>query len=278
MGLFSILNKNKQEASLQDSGYYRADDDEAVAVKARSKRASSAGEGAPRRGSKTRATDDPVLPEKKRARRRLVGAIALALAVAVGLPMILDSEPKPLASDIAIQIPSKDKAAPLPAPAVSTPVPAAESLDQKEQIVEPAKAVVTAAPEVKTVAAKEEPKKVEAKPAEKPAKPVVKTEEKVAKPAVKDDPRAIALLEGRDEKAPAEGKFVLRIASLASKEKVAALQAKLKDAGIHSSTQSVSSKSGELIRVQVGPFSKDEAEKMKAKLEKLGLAGMMVAA
>ena len=159
MGLFSILNKNKQEATAQDSGYYRADDDEAVAAKARSKRASSAGEGAPRRGSKSRATDDPVLPEKKRARRRLVGAIALALAVAVGLPMILDSEPKPLASDIAIQIPSKDKAAPLPAPAEPKPVSAAESLDQKEQIVEPPKTVVTAAPEVKTVAAKEEPKK-----------------------------------------------------------------------------------------------------------------------
>ena len=71
---------------------------------------------------------------------------------------------------------------------------------------------------------------------------------------------------------------MLQVASLASKEKVAALQAKLKDAGIHSSTQKLPTKSGELIRVQVGPFSKDEAEKMKAKLEKLGLAGMLVAA
>ena len=51
------------------------------------------------------------MPEKKRARRRLVGAIALALLVAVGLPMLLDSEPKPLSTDIDIRIPSKDKAA-----------------------------------------------------------------------------------------------------------------------------------------------------------------------
>ena len=106
MGLFSSFSKNKQEASGEDSGYYRAQDDRAASERAKSKRASNAGGGATRGG---RSKEDPVLPEKKRARRRLVGAIALALAVAVGLPMLLDSEPKPLASDIAIQIPSKDK-------------------------------------------------------------------------------------------------------------------------------------------------------------------------
>ncbi|UUZ53234.1 hypothetical protein LP419_30715 [Massilia sp. H-1] len=49
-------------------------------------------------------------PAREKTRRRLVGAVALALAVAIGLPMILDSEPKPLATDIDIRIPSKDKA------------------------------------------------------------------------------------------------------------------------------------------------------------------------
>ena len=43
--------------------------------------------------------------QKKRARRRLVGAITLALLVVVFVPMFLDNEPKPLSEDIEIVIP-----------------------------------------------------------------------------------------------------------------------------------------------------------------------------
>ncbi|MEX3527147.1 MAG: SPOR domain-containing protein [Burkholderia sp.] len=50
---------------------------------------------------------DPTLPEKQRARRRLVGAIALVVAAVIVLPMILDSHPKPVTDDIAIDIPNK---------------------------------------------------------------------------------------------------------------------------------------------------------------------------
>jgi DedD protein len=50
---------------------------------------------------------DPTLPEKQRARRRLVGAIALVIAAVVVLPMILDTHPKPVTDDIAINIPSR---------------------------------------------------------------------------------------------------------------------------------------------------------------------------
>lgn len=298
MGLFSFLNKNKQETAGEDSGYYSRDEDPAVA-RARSKRASSAGDPAPARGKKGRAEEDPVLPEKKRARRRLVGAVALALAVAVGLPMVLDSEPKPLASDIAIQIPSREKAAPLPVPAA--PVSAADSLDKREQIIEPPKPEPT---DIKTVSlksaepkaepAQSEPKpepkavKAEPKPAEpKPAEPKpsvkapVKTEEK-AKPAkAPDGARAIAILEGRaaDKSKPADEsgqKFVVQVAALASQEKVAELQEKLKEAGIRSFTHKVPTASGERIQVKVGPFSKEEADKMRARLDKVGLSRSMV--
>jgi len=138
MGLFSKRGKNKQEADGQDSGYYSRDD-QAANERARSKRASSA-DGGNTRGRASREDSDPVLPEKKRARRRLVGAIALALLVAVGLPMLLDSEPKPLSTDIDIRIPSKDKA-PEPATAASSaPVAASATLDSGEEVVaEPSK-------------------------------------------------------------------------------------------------------------------------------------------
>ena len=87
MGLFSIFGKNKQESAAQDSGRFSRDDDD-FAERARAKRAShsnhanESGQGGSRR---SRSGGDPMLPEKKRARRRLVGAVALALAAAVGV-------------------------------------------------------------------------------------------------------------------------------------------------------------------------------------------------
>jgi len=204
MGLFSFGTKNKQE-TVRDSGHFVKDDDAAYTERARSKRASSAGEGG-RRSSR----GDPILPEKKRARRRLVGAIALVLAAVVALPMLLDSEPKPLATDIAIHIPDKDKAAPLPVP--SEQVAPTASVDSDEEIIEPVPAppagtrtppvVVAAAP-----VASEPPPPLRmlepAKPVEaaKPSpKPEVKTEVKAeakaevkadSKPATKPEPARV---------------------------------------------------------------------------------------
>ncbi|WP_371767576.1 SPOR domain-containing protein [Massilia sp.] len=330
MGLFS--RKSKQDRLTEDSGrFYSKDDDAAIGERARAKRATNAGGGASRRPGA-----DPMLPEKKRARRRLVGAIALALAAAVGLPMLLDSEPKPLAGDIAIQIPAKDKAAPLPVPAADKAVSAADSVDKGEEVVDappPAPAaklpaaVAAARPEsVATqppavIAPKPEPKvehkpehketpaaehkdaKAEARLAEKEKaerakaehdraehekaerlarearEKAKKAEDKPVKP--KDDAaRAMAILEGKPaEKAkPAEAssqRFVLQVAALSSQEKAAEVQAKLREAGISSYTQKTSTPSGELIRVRVGPLNKEDAEKVRAKLGRLGLSGAM---
>jgi DedD protein len=329
MGLFSFGTKNKQE-TVRDSGHFVKDDEAAYTERARSKRASSAGEGG-RRSSR----GDPILPEKKRARRRLVGAIALVLAAVVALPMLLDSEPKPLATDIAIHIPDKDKAAPLPVP--SEQVAPTASVDSDEEIIDPVPAppagtrtppvTVAAAPvasEVPPMRMLEPAKpaetakpvetvkpKPEAKPkAEPDAKPVTKSEpvktekkpepekkpvkvaekaaeshpkaEHVTKPARPDDAaRAIAILEDKPaakaepKTVKAEGpapRFVVQVAALASQEKVTELQSRLRAAGVASFTQ----KSGELIRVRVGPFSKEEAEKVRAKLSGIGLSGSMV--
>ncbi len=45
---------------------------------------------------------------RRRARRRLVGAIVLALSAAVFVPMLLESEPKPLGEDVSVKIPPVD--------------------------------------------------------------------------------------------------------------------------------------------------------------------------
>lgn len=51
---------------------------------------------------------DPAHAAKTRARRRLIGAIALALAAVVFVPMLFDRTQVPPADDIAVQIPDRD--------------------------------------------------------------------------------------------------------------------------------------------------------------------------
>jgi DedD protein len=117
--------------------------------------------------------------------------------------------------------------------------------------------------------------KADTKLADKPAKP--KAEDKPVKPA-HEDARALAILEGKpaekadkaEKERPAESgsqKVTLQVAAMSSQEKATELQARLRGAGISSHTE----KFGELIRVKVGPVSKDEADRVRAKLAKLGL-------
>ena len=123
---------------------------------------------------------DAHLELKKRARRRLVGAIALAVFAAIVLPMVMDQEPKSTTQDIQIRIPSQDASSftsrILPVkPATSTPLPPVP-VAVPEAKVEPkvdAKVEAKTEPKMET---KVEPK-VEAKP--------------VAKAEVKPDPQLV---------------------------------------------------------------------------------------
>jgi len=143
---------------------------------------------------------DPQLQLKKRARRRLVGAVAFAGLAAVVLPMVMDDEPKQQAQDIQIRIPGQEQppfrpkdpvpvAKPLPMAEVaaasggtpSADAPAAiktlppKPIDKvpEKKVVKPAEKAVVVGPERKTV--KSVDKVAEAKP---PAKKVDKTVEK----------------------------------------------------------------------------------------------------
>jgi DedD protein len=113
MGLFSFGNKDASSTS------GRGNTASGAASARTSRRTAERGqpvEGLRRRRSSEPADAnmlDPTLPEKQRARRRLIGAIALVLAAVVVLPMVLDSHPKPATDGIAIEIPAHDEA---PAP------------------------------------------------------------------------------------------------------------------------------------------------------------------
>lgn len=275
MGWFFGKSKSDVAAS---SGQFRAQGDEPFSnARARAKRG--------------KASDDPILPEKKRARRRLIGAVVLVLAVVIVLPMILDPEPKPLNDDIAIQIPSRDAhvsalASPLDKEAVDEAAPGAEAADKdanKDANVadKPTSAPVLAAPsQADTSAATAVSIPVPPVPIQRAPAPA----KRVEPPALSEEQRALAILQGKSvppapspSVPPAKHSFAIQVAALATQEKIDELRNKLSAAGIKSYTQKVATEAGERTRIRVGPFaSREAAEKTRVQIAKLGLNATLV--
>jgi DedD protein len=207
------------------------------------------------------AESEEALQLKRRARRRLVGAIALVTFVVIILPLILDKEPGPAGPPLSVQIPNQEsggfntRALP-PAPAV----PAAPGPEKKAEIA-PAKAEVASV--------KAEPPLVKAElPAVKATTPAAKAEpaeREVAKaPGKAEDLRAKAALNAQA--------WVVTVDAFSDKKNVIQLRTKLSAAGVKSYTEPVKTSKGELTRVRAGPFaSKEAAEHARAKLDAMGL-------
>ncbi|MBP7352972.1 MAG: SPOR domain-containing protein [Comamonas sp.] len=185
------------------------------------------------RRSSRNAQGDSVESLRRRARHRLIGAAVLVLVGVVGFPLLFDTQPRPIAVDVPIEIPDRNQVAPMvvpgehttmaanprattpatPAPEPTAPVRTENSLGAGEEVFAPAVPVppqpqLAPKPEPKPEVKKPEPKP-EPKPEVKKPEPKVehKPEPKVeAKPEPKPEPkksrdddaeRARALLEGR---------------------------------------------------------------------------------
>lgn len=197
---------------------------------------------------------------RRRAKNRLIGAAILVLIGVVGFPLLVDKKPRPVAVDLPIEIPDRDKVLPLPAPEVPPAVPA----------IEAASAPLAAAPGPLAPAA---PAASEKPAAEKPlAQPAVKTA-----PAPRSEPKASrseAKTESRktESKATHEGRYVVQVGSFAEEGRAREARAKLERAGLKNYTQVVETKDGRRIRVRAGPFgSKAEADRAVEKIKKLDL-------
>lgn len=210
---------------------------------------------------------------RKRARRRLVGAIALVLLMVTVLPMLLDDRsdentPRP---DVTISIPSQDEGdfsskivpatpvEPAPAPpnepvmpetpvepaaSSAPPTPAAPLSTPVEKVVQPAPLPV------------QEPPKVAEKPVAKP------------EPVVDPKPEPVPA-----EKSPAKQNSVsVQIGVFTPSPKVEQIQAKVSGLGFNCGTEPITAKNGsKLLRMRCGPFaSKDEAQKAQQKLKAAG--------
>jgi DedD protein len=209
---------------------------------------------------------------KKRARRRLVGAVALVLLMIVLLPMLLEDKiaqtPK---EDVVITIPSQDKqqeAQPEPEPLKQVePVQASPAPISNAPVVEE-KAAESSAPINQTTV-------IQAKPVELPA-PVVpevqssKKEEPTSKPI-----QTVAKTEDKSKSESA--RISIQIGVFSDPENVKKMQAQLSDKGLKSQTELIDTAKGKKIRLRVGPFStKKDAETALAKVKSFGLAGIVV--
>ncbi|OYY93527.1 MAG: hypothetical protein B7Y41_12295 [Hydrogenophilales bacterium 28-61-23] len=235
---------------------------------------------------------------RRRARRRLVGAVAIALTTIVVLPMLFDSEPKPLGPEVDINIPAKDapfEAAPAPMqpehdlpveakPAEPTQPPAPVSdeakfeLDKAKTVAGKAEAgkvaaskTATAAPALNDGKAKldKQAQPVAAAAAEKPK---LKTEPKSeAKSEAKPTPEAKPTLKP-DSPFAAQGYF-LQLGAFGSESNASQLKAKASAAGF----KAVMTSTNGQFRVRVGPIRGHEsALELQAKLKAKGFSPVLL--
>ena len=192
------------------------------------------------------AESEEALQLKRRARRRLIGAIALVTFAIIVLPLVLDKEPGPSGPPLSVQIPSQESGG--FNARVGPAAPAARAPEAKSEAA-PVKADAPAL-NAAAAAAKPEPEAAKAEEVNAPAK----AEELRAQAAIRDEAWVVAL------------------DAFAERKNVAQLRSKLSAAGVKSYTESVKTGKGELTRVRAGPYaSKEAAEKARVKLEAMGL-------
>jgi DedD protein len=208
-----------------------------------------------------RPISDEELQLRKRARRRLIGAIVAVTAVVVALPMILDSEPKPVNQDIDIRIPSPDAGPPFTSKVV--PVPDDGTAPKPSTAEKPA-------PESKAQPPREAQNNTAAKP--QPAPP---TEQDAAKAAasVKPEPAPAKAVSA------APGQYVVQLVALSDAKKAKQMQQQIVATGVKSYTEVVKTARGDVTRVRAGPFAtREAAEKAQQKLKGAGFEGKVVPA
>jgi len=219
--------------------------------------------------------NDETLELRRRARRRLVGAVALVLALVIVPPWVMDLEPKPVATNLTVEIPRPETGVLKPTPVVPPAKAAAPSKAAAAAPTPPAAPAIGAdksgaiprPPDVSpsTGKAGDRPKP---EPAKAPPKPEAVARVAPPEPA-RTDPdakRAEAILNS-------EAAFLVPLGAFANKDNVQALEAKLAKAGVKYYTEVVTTPGGEQTRVRAGPFpTKEAAEKSRDQLKSLGLS------
>ncbi|UXY13741.1 SPOR domain-containing protein [Chitiniphilus purpureus] len=217
---------------------------------------------------------EELLQLRKRARRRLVGAIALVLFALTVLWTVMDAEPpQNLAQDAQPVV--IEASAPSVAASATPPVPTAQS----------ASAALAALPgrlvtqQTGNVADAVTPPTPEPRPSPLPSpiipkpKPTPPPKPTVA-PKPKADPKRI--LEGLDEPAAAGAPVFVQIGAYGDAAKAAQIADKLKAAGLPARAEPVTVKGVGLTRVRIGPLPRPQGEAAQRKAAALGYTPQLV--
>ena len=211
--------------------------------KSRSKSSASAEDRSPE-SEETQSMD--VL--RQRAKHRLIGATVLVLVAVIGFPLVFDTKPREVASDIRIEMPDRDTVRPSQVP--STP-PVAAKPPVPDDVKLPASQAPEPAPKEEVVV---EAPKVDAK------KPEAQDTKEEAKP-----------------KADAAPRFVVQVGAFTDEAKVKEVRSKLEKAGLKTYIHVAQTKDGKRTRVRIGPFdNKAEAEKTVKKIKALNITAAVL--
>jgi DedD protein len=241
---------------------------------------------------------------RRRARRRLVGAVVLALGVAVVVPMLLETEQKPLGDDVAVKIPPVDsgkfvnrlnenapnanaqpsddaaKATPS-APPATVDAPADRPQKYDTHVREPAP---TAQPPV-IVSDLAAPKAPGAEgvsstnAAELPVPRIANSESgKSAAPTSAHAATEAARTASASHPSAQRDGFAVQLAAFADDKGANSLAGRLKKAGYAAYTEPLKTSKGTLWRVRVGPYpSREAAIAARDKLKTEGQSGIVAA-
>lgn len=222
---------------------------------------------------------------RRKARRRLIGAIAFTLAVVVILPMVLDSEPKPTGKDIDLRIPAPDKvgefvpgvAASEVAETLSLSASTVAEASASSAVVQADSGKPVAAPDTQTAITGDSRTEVQGKiqPAAdkkpEPKKPEIKSPESKVSDSKKSESKTPES-KNPDKPAGVEN-YVVQIGAYSNAATAKQELDKLKKWGFKAYTEKV----GDKIRVRVGPYTeREKAETVRQLLEKRGLHPVVV--
>ena len=199
---------------------------------------------------------------KRRARRRLVGALALVLLVVIVLPLVLDREPRPLSQELSVLIPSQD-AGRFNSRALPPGAPVQEA--QQGEAAAPSSQPIRAAAPSAAAAPAPAPAPVSAASAPAPTPAPVSTS---AASASASAPVAAST-------APVASKserYLVQIGAYSTTLNAKRAQDKANAAGFKTIVEVAQGPKGEQTKVRAGPYAtREAAEKAREELKTLGL-------
>jgi DedD protein len=174
----------------------------------------------------------------------------------IGFPLLFDQQPRPVAVDIPIEIPDRNKAPALKPPVAMEPTPVAAALPATAPASVPAVAVIPV-PKTEEI--------LPSTPNQPPPKPVDEGSRVQALLEAGEPPRAASAPESAQ-------RYVVQFGAFADAARAQEVRLKVERAGLKTYTHVADTKEGRRTRVRVGPFAtKAEADRAAEKIRRLEL-------